>query len=67
MAGAERRSFAEKAVEVSKKVDTYAIAAGTGIYVLINSALGAAIVVGSVLTLLPAQALEKWLKKRKQN
>jgi len=66
MAGAERQSFAEKAVELSKKVDTYTVVIGTGIYVLVNSALGAAIVVGSVLTLLPANAIGKWLEKRKR-
>lgn len=65
MAGVERKSLAERAVELSKKLDTYMIVVGSGIYVLVNPTLGAAIVIGSVLTLIPAQALEKWLKKRK--
>lgn len=67
MAGPERQSLAEKAVELSKKVDTYMIAIGAGIYVLVNSALGVAIVVGSVLTMLPANAIGKWLEKRKRS
>lgn len=65
MAGAERQSFGEKAVELSKKADTVMIVVGTGIYVLVNSAVGAAIVLGSVLTMLPADAIGRWLKKRK--
>lgn len=65
MTGIERQSFGEKAVELSKKADKYLIVAGTGIYVLINSTIGAAIVIGSVLTLLPAKAVGGWLKKRR--
>ena len=69
MAGVERRPFleraAEKVVEFSKKVDTILIAAGAGIYVLVNTAVEAAIVIGSVITILPAQAFERFLKKRR--
>jgi len=61
----ERKSLAEKAVELSKKVDKYTIAIGAGIYVLISPAVGLALIIGSVITLLPANAIEKWLKKRK--
>ena len=43
------------------------IVIGSGIYVLVNSALGAAIVVGSVLTILPANVIGKWLEKRKRS
>ncbi len=67
MPGPERPSLAEKGVELSKKVDTYMIVIGSGIYVLVNSALGAAIVVGSVLTILPANVIGKWLEKRKRS
>lgn len=65
MTNTERKSLGEKAVELSKKVDTVMIIVGSGIYVLFNAALGLAIVVGSVLTILPAQAIERWLKKRR--
>ncbi|KKQ52251.1 hypothetical protein A2865_02265 [Candidatus Woesebacteria bacterium RIFCSPHIGHO2_01_FULL_39_17] len=65
MAGAERKPLSERVVELSKKADTVLIAVGAGIYVLFNAALGAAIVIGSVLTLIPAQAIERWLKKRR--
>ncbi len=65
MANAERKPLSERVVELSKKADTVMIAVGTGIYVLVNATLGVAIVVGSVLTILPAQAIERWLKKRR--
>jgi len=69
MANTERRPFleraAEKFAEFSKKVDTILIAAGAGIYVLVNTAVGAAIVIGSVITIVPAQAFERFLKKRR--
>lgn len=65
MAGAERQSRAERAVELSKRIDKYFIVAGTGIYILVSSAVGAAIVLGSVLTMIPADMMDKWLKKRK--
>ncbi len=65
MAGPERFSLGEKAVELSKKVDKYTIVAGAGIYILINSTVGAAMILGSFLTILPARAIERWMKKRK--
>jgi hypothetical protein len=61
----ERKSFGEKAIELSKIADTYMIAVGAGIFVLVNSALGIAIIFGSVLTMIPADMVDKWLKKRK--
>lgn len=59
------RSFAEKAVELSKKVDKYMIAAGAGIYILVSPAVGAAVILGSVLTIIPANFIGRWLEKRK--
>jgi len=65
MSGAERKSFLEKAAEISQKADTYMIAAGAGIYLLVSPSLGAAIIIGSVLTIIPAKAIERWFKRRR--
>lgn len=59
------RSFAKKAVELSKKVDRYMIIGGTGIYFLVSPAVGVAVILGSVLTIIPANLIGKWLERRK--
>jgi len=64
MANVER-SIAEKAVEFSKKVDKYLIAAGAGIYILLSPTIGAALILGSVLTIIPADMISRWLEKKR--
>jgi uncharacterized oligopeptide transporter (OPT) family protein len=66
MARAERKSLIEKTAELSKKIDYLLIALGSGIYILFNKSVGAAVVIGSVLTIIPAQMIQRWAKKRKK-
>lgn len=61
----ERKPLVEKIVELSKKIDVFMIAAGFGIYVLFNKTVGAVIVIGSALTIVPAEMIQRWSKKRK--
>ncbi len=63
---AERKPFLEKITEWSKKIDMVMIAVGFGIYVIFNKAVGAVIVIGSALTIIPAEMIEKWSQQRKK-
>ena len=68
MVGLERGSsgsWAEKLAEISKKIDYVFIGIGSGIYILINKVVGAAIIVGSALTIIPAEVIKNWAKKRR--
>ena len=62
---AERKPLIEKIAELSKKLDVIMIAAGFGIYVLFNKTVGAIIVIGSALTIVPAEMIQRWSNKRK--
>lgn len=55
----------EKAAELSKKVDKALIAVGSGIFVLFSATVGAALIVGSVITIIPANEVQRWLRKKK--
>ena len=62
---AERKSFVEKIAEWSKKIDYLLI--GSGIVLLyFVPGVGAAIIIGSAITIVPAGMLERWAKKRRQ-
>jgi hypothetical protein len=61
----ERKSWVEKIAEWSKNIDIVMIAVGFGIYVIFNKTFGAIIVIGSALTMVPAEMIERWSKKRK--
>ena len=62
---AERKSFVEKVAEWSKKIDYFLI--GSGIVLLyFVPGVGAAVIIGSALTIVPAQKLEEWAKKRRK-
>ncbi|MEK7188322.1 MAG: hypothetical protein AAB685_00535 [Patescibacteria group bacterium] len=50
-------SFVERAVEFSKRLDYVLIAVGSGIYLLFNKAIGVALIIGSVITLIPINQL----------
>jgi hypothetical protein len=52
--------------EISKTVDKALIVVGSGIYALISPVVGAALIVGSVLTFIPASELQKWAKNTKK-
>lgn len=60
----ERQSLIERAAEFSKKVDYVVIAAG-GMVFLLNPAVGIAIILGSVLTMIPAEMIKKSAKRRR--
>lgn len=52
------------AAEATKKADKFLIALGTGVFLFVNSAVGAAIVIGSAITVIPANEVQKWAQKR---
>jgi len=61
----ERKSFFEKIAEWSKKLDILLI--GSGILLLyFVPGVGAAVIIGSAITIVPAEILSRWAKKRKQ-
>lgn len=63
---AERKSILERGAEVSKKIDKTLIAVGSGIYVLFSAAVGAAIIIGSAITIVPAEMIQRWAEKRRR-
>jgi hypothetical protein len=65
MAKAERKSVIERGAELFKKADKAFIAIGSGVYLLINQAVGAAIVIGSAITIVPADMFKRWAKKKR--
>lgn len=66
MANVERgKSIIERTADISKKIDYVMIAAGSGIVVLFSKAIGMAIIIGSVLTIIPADMIQRWDKKRR--
>lgn len=65
MGSPERKSVTERVAEFSKKVDYVVIAVGSGIYVLFNQPVGMALIIGSVLTVIPAKMLENWARRRR--
>lgn len=66
---AERENWYKKPIEwgaeVSKTIDKLTIALGAGIFVLWNASVGAALIIGSVITIIPANEIQKWAKKKK--
>lgn len=50
--------------EVSKKIDAATFLGGLGIYILGFSALGSVLMIGTVLTWIPANELQRWSKKK---
>lgn len=66
MARAERGSFIERMAEKSKRLDMVLIGVGTGVFVLFSPPVGAAIVIGSALTILPAEAMKRMARKKKR-
>lgn len=58
------KEIAGKGAEFSKKIDKVGIIGGLGIFV-VSSTVGAVIIIGSVLTTIPAEMIERWSKKRK--
>lgn len=62
---AERKGFVEKVAEWSKKLDYLLI--GSGIVLLyFVPGVGTALIIGSAVTIIPADMLERWAKKQKQ-
>jgi hypothetical protein len=66
MANPERKSVGEKVAEFSKKIDYATFVVGSGIVVLFSKPVGMAIIVGSVLTMVPAIHIQKMLEKRRK-
>lgn len=64
---AERKSFIEKAAEFSKKLDYITIAIGGGIFILGNATVGAVLVIGSALTIIPADMIARRAKRKRQD
>lgn len=61
---AERRGFVEKIAEWSKKIDYLLIGAGVVVLYFVPN-VGAAIIIGSALTIVPAEMLRRMAKKKK--
>ncbi len=56
------KGVVDKGAELSKKFDKIGIIAGLGIFV-VSSTVGAAIIIGSALTIIPAEKMQRWVKK----
>jgi len=64
MSNVETRSFVEKAAQFAKKLDVFLI--GSGIVLLFFAPpAGAALIVGSAVTIIPEDMIERWAKKRR--
>lgn len=63
MSRVERETFLDKATEFSKKVDKYTILVGAGMFA-VGASFGALLVIGSVMTYIPADMIQK--RKRKK-
>lgn len=64
MAG-EREGFLGRLAEKSKRLDMVLIGLGAGIFVLFSPPVGAVIVIGSALTIIPAEMVKRASKKKK--
>ena len=62
MASPERSSTIEKFANISKKIDVVMIGGGLAIFVF-NPGVGAAIIIGSALTIIPAEMILRRKKK----
>lgn len=62
MANPERGSTLEKLAKISKKIDVVMIGGGLAIFVF-NPGVGAAIIIGSALTIIPAEMILRRKKK----
>lgn len=65
MASKERKSLVEKVAEVSKRIDVIMIGGGLVVFVF-NPAVGSIIIIGSVLTFVPAEMISQSAKKKRQ-
>ena len=61
----ERLSKTEKLAEFSKRVDYVVIGIGMGIYILFKKSVSLILIIGSVLTLIPAAFIGNWAKRRR--
>lgn len=58
-------SKTEKLAEFSKRIDYVVIAIGMGIYILFKKSIGLVLIIGSVLTLIPAAFIGNWAKRKR--
>ena len=63
MANPERKSIIDRVAEVSKKIDVIMIGGGLAIFIF-NPQVGAAIIIGSALTIVPAEMILRRKKKK---
>lgn len=65
MAGSEREPITKRIVELSKGIDKTTIAVGSGIWILFSASVGAILVIGSLMTYIPASAIGRYIDKKR--
>lgn len=58
------RSTAERLANLSQKIDLITIIAGFPIYFLVSKKVGAIMIIGSIITFIPAEYLKRRSKKK---